>query len=373
MKWPSNIGYAIAPLERLFFDAALQLAGNDVGRVHFAYPDLAQGPPASLPPDFSQVHRMDISDVSSGAMSHLASFVKARKIDLVITFDIQPVHPVFPVLRRNGVSTIVSYWGAPMSSLMPFWKLALKRMALRLSRSKLDGLIFESQAMADLGIYGRGVPRRMIDIVPLGVDIERFKPCESTYVHEVFGIPRNRKVVVFSGHCTPRKGIGTLVAGAVELLAKRRRDDVCFLVCGNRGDESKEYEAVYAGLGIDDRVVFAGYRNDLLPIMQSAYCGLIPSSGWDSFPRSAVEMSATGLPIVASRLQGLAEAVLHEQTGLLFEPGNPLEMADALERMLDNPELAQAYGRRGRERCERELNLGAQFERFTAALGRHLA
>jgi glycosyltransferase involved in cell wall biosynthesis len=372
MKWPTNVGYAITALERLFFDSALELADGHASKVHFAYPDVTGGPPVSLPDGFPNVASLNVDDVSADALDRLSSYLRTSKPDLVLTFDVQPVHPAFRVMRRHGVSTIVSYWGAPISSLMPTWKLLLKKAALRVSRSRCDSLIFESQAMADLALYGRGVPADMIDIVPLGVDINRFRPAASDYVHTQFDIPRERRVVVFSGHCTPRKGIKTLVEAAIELLAARQRQDVCFLICGNRGDESRPYEAMYAGLDVERWIRFAGYRTDLLPIFQSAYCGVIPSSGWDSFTLSSVEMAATGLPVVASRLQGLAEAVLHERTGLLVEPGNAKALADGLARMLDEPARAREYGTQGRLRAERELSSTRQREGLIAALRRRL-
>ncbi len=110
----------------------------------------------------------------------------------------------------------------------------------------------------------------------------------------------------------------------------------------------------------------------MLQIYQSSFCGVIPSSGWDSFPRSAVEMAATALPVVASRLQGLKEAVLDRETGMLFETGNSAALADAIEQLLDDPERARALGQAGRARCERELNLRTQRERFLHAVARRL-
>jgi glycosyltransferase involved in cell wall biosynthesis len=76
---------------------------------------------------------------------------------------------------------------------------------------------------------------------------------------------------------------------------------------------------------------------------------------------------------VASRLQGLAEAVRHQETGLLFEPRNASDLADCLERLLDDPALARQYGRQGRQRCERELTIDLQRQRFMRALRRHLS
>jgi glycosyltransferase involved in cell wall biosynthesis len=372
LRWPSNVGYAIAPLERLFVDAGLRLAGGDARRVHMAYSSLSGGSPTSMPPGFTNVSALDLNDTSPRQLAHVEETIRAWGIDLVITFDMQPEHPVYRRMRQAGVSAIVSYWGAPMSSLMPAWKLAAKRLLLSLSRSRLDGLIFESRAMADFATGGRGVPERMIDIVPLGVDIERFGPARSDYVYGALDIPRDRKVAVFAGHCTPRKGIQTLVEAAIVLLAKRRRTDVFILVCGNTPEQAEPYEAMYRGMGIEPWIRFAGYRKDMIPIYQSAFCGVIPSSGWDSFPRSAIEMASTGLPVVASRLQGLKEAVLHDQTGVLFETGNAEALADAIERLLDDPTRAAALGRAGRARCERELNLATQQQRFLNALVRHL-
>ncbi len=84
-------------------------------------------------------------------------------------------------------------------------------------------------------------------------------------------------------------------------------------------------------------------------------------------------MAAAGLPVVASRLDGLPEAVLHNTTGLLFEPGNVDALADSLALLLDRPDVAEQLGQRGRARCEQELNLRVQRERFCEVLRRYVA
>ncbi len=371
-KWPSNIGYAITPLEAMFFDEACALASGDTSRVHVWYRDLSGGHPRALPREFRNVEAVDIADVSPRGLLRLQQCAERIRPQLVITFDLQPVHRAFSILRDSGAQAIVSYWGAPISGISPRWKRLLKMALLQFSRAKLDGLIFESQAMADLAVFGRGVPREMIDIVPLGVDITRYMPATSDHVYNAFDIPRDRRVLVFAGHCTPRKGIKTLVEAAIDLLTARERRDIHLLICGNTADESRPYENMYRGVNVGGRIQFAGYRDDLLQIYQSSFCGIIPSSGWDSFPRSAVEMSATGLPVIASRLQGLAEAVLDRRTGLLFNPGDASDLASCVERLLDDPSLAAALGRAGRRRCEEELNLDIQRKRFSKAVRRHL-
>lgn len=208
----------------------------------------------------------------------------------------------------------------------------------------------------------------MINVAPLGVDTATFRPQRTEYVYDALALPRNRKVVIYVGHMEPRKGVRTLIEAAIELLVTRRRTDACFLLFGNKGDQSRPFEQMYWGMGIEHLIRFGGYRSDLPQIYPGCFCGVIPSTGWDSYPRSALEMAACGLPVVASRLQGLCEAVLHQQTGLLYEPGNSDELASCLEKLLDNPQMAESYGREGRARCERELNLDAHRERFMRVL-----
>jgi glycosyltransferase involved in cell wall biosynthesis len=364
----SNTGYAIAPLENLFFEAGLELAEGDAQRVHFAYRSLGRGRPSNLPESFTNFIEFDFHAARRSDIRRLADYARQHQIQLALAFDIQPVHPLFRALRRAGVRTILSYWGAPISSRAPFWKLALKRLQIAFSRSKVDGLIFESQAMADLAIYGRGVPPAMIDIVPLGVDTEVYTPGRSDYVYEALGLPRDRKVVVYAGHMEQRKGVRILIEAAIELLARRGRGDVCFLIFGNKGDESRKFEQMYEGMGIEELIRFGGYRPDLHKIYPGCFCGVIPSTGWDSHTYSAVEMAACGLPVVASRLQGLCEAVSDGETGVFFPPGDSQALADCLENLLDHPELAEKYGNQGRRRCETELNLEAQRQRFMQAL-----
>jgi glycosyltransferase involved in cell wall biosynthesis len=256
----SNVGYSIEPAEALFYEVGLRIAGGDSSRVHFAFRSLEGGRPRSLPANFKNLVAYDHFNRDAQNIRRLAEYVKSNQIRLVVIYDIQVIHPLFTPLRKAGARAIVSFWGAPISSRMPLWKLALKRLEVVLSRSKVDGLIFESKAMADLAIYGRGVPSSMVDMVYNGVSTSLFKPAQSTYVYDALDFPRDRKVFVYAGHMEERKGIQTLVEAAIELLCHRKRRDVCFLMCGNKGDESTQYERLYAGLGLDDLIRFGGYR-----------------------------------------------------------------------------------------------------------------
>ena len=79
-------------------------------------------------------------------------------------------------------------------------------------------------------------------------------------------------------------------------------------------------------------------------------------------------MAASGLPVLASRLQGLQEAVVDGTTGYHFEPGNSPELARMIGRLLDEPDEVQELGAAGRERCVQELSTHKQQERFVQVI-----
>ncbi len=204
--------------------------------------------------------------------------------------------------------------------------------------------------------------------VPQAIDLQRFSPAPSDLVYSAFDFPRDRKVVVYAGHVIRRKGIPILIEAAKELLLRRSRNDVAFLICGNRNGDSAEFAAQFVGLGLERLIQFGGYRGDMNDIFRSAFCGVIATTGWDSFPRTPLEMAACGLPVVASRLQGLEEQVRHQSTGLLFKPGDAGELADCLEALLDDPQRAAQMGREGRVRCEAEFGLESQYSKYLGVL-----
>jgi glycosyltransferase involved in cell wall biosynthesis len=368
MHVPQGTGYAIAPLERLFAGVLAELGGVGAEGVHFAYPVLAEGGDP-LRTTSGPVIRFSAGNATPAENDELIAYVKRERIEFVLVFDLQATHALYPRLREAGVRAIVSYWGAPISPRNHGWRLLAKRAQFFLSRAKVDGLIFESRAMASLATHGRGVPASRIRVVPLGVDTDRFRPGVSTYAHQTLGIPTDQTLVVYSGHMEPRKGVDVLVRAAVQLLADENRRDVTFLFFGNRGDEADVFRPLYVGRGIDSHIHFGGYRSDLPAIFPCCAMGVIPSSGWDSFPRTAVEFAACGIPLIVSDLGGLPETIEDGRTGLIFPPGDDRQLATHLRRLLDGRSEAREMGAQGRQRCESDFSLTAQRAAIMRALG----
>jgi glycosyltransferase involved in cell wall biosynthesis len=104
-----------------------------------------------------------------------------------------------------------------------------------------------------------------------------------------------------------------------------------------------------SSLGVSDRVVFAGFTEDVpaaLAAMDMVVCASLRGEGLTGALREALAMAR---PIISSDVAGNRELVIHNSTGLLVPPGDPAALAEAIDRMLRDAELARSCAARGRE------------------------
>lgn len=365
----ANTGYAIASLEKVFFEVAKRILPKQ-NQIHFAYASLGKDRPTTLPADFQNIIQFDPRDGSLENLNFIEDYIKQHKINVAFGFD-QPVsQPVYKTMRRSGVERIIAYWGAPMGDLNRGLKLWLKRLGVRLQVNKPDHFIFESYSMAETAVNGRGINKRDVSTVYLGVDTRKYTPpvTKDFYAHDLFRIHKDRKILFYSGHMEERKGVHVIIKAAVELLLQRQRKNIHFLLLGNKEGEEKRFDALYLGTEAEKYITFGGYRNDIPHILRSCYAGVIASTGWDSFTMSSVEMAASGLPLVVSNLQGLAETVVDGKTGYLFRPGDHQDLCDKLESILSDQGGRQSMSEAARLRVEKYHTVEKQIENITAVV-----
>ncbi len=128
------------------------------------------------------------------------------------------------------------------------------------------------------------------------------------------------------------------------------------LVMAGYGPLAEELEKTAASLDVDTVTHFVGARLDMVEVLLALDVYVLPSV-WEGLPMVLLEAMAAGLPVVASRVGGVPEAVEHERTGLLVQPRRPAELAAALIALLRDEERRRAYGLAARRAFE---------ERFTA-------
>lgn len=367
IPFSTNIGYAIKSLESAFFYMA-KVVFNNENNVHFLYKDLKGGIPGSLPHSFSNILCLD-DPSGNNSIAPVCKYITQNSITSLFGLDLPVSHYFYKHFRNSGINKIIAYWGAPMSDICGGLKLKLKQLHVRLNKFKPDHFIFESNNMANSAINGRGISKQNISVVNLGIDTLKFCPNnESTYVNEIFQIPHNRKIIFYSGHMEERKGVHIIVKAAATLVNEMHRDDIHFLFTGNRNGEEYRFYPLYKGTNAQNYITFAGYRNDLPQIIPCCDAGVIASTGWDSFTVSSLEIAACGLPLIVSNLQGLPETIEENVTGLLFKPGDHIDLVKKICVIMDNPNLRNCMSSAARSRIVNSYTMHQQIENLSNVL-----
>lgn len=203
------------------------------------------------------------------------------------------------------------------------------------------------------GATSRAVWYREADVIPNAVDEQRFHPSnDGTSVREDLGIG-DKKMVMYVGRIVYHKGLEYFVESAKYL----DDEDVRYVLVGT-GDFRPELEKIIRREDIEDRVMFAGrVSNERLPNYYAATdVFVLPSvSRLEAFGIVALEALASEVPVVISDIPGVREVIVEGKHGLLAEPMNPRDIAGKVRTLLENPDMANRMGKKGRKRVEEKF------------------
>lgn len=182
-----------------------------------------------------------------------------------------------------------------------------------------------------------------------GVDGERFRPDPQARerVRTEHGIPLDAPLVLFLGRLNADKGLREMAEAMLAL--DERFPSLHWLVVGP--DEGGMVEHILSVAGrLGERLHFQGFTKEPEAYMAAADIFCLPSYR-EGFGSSVLEAAAAGVPSVATRIYGLTDAVEDGVSGLLVPPARVPELADALQRLLNDSELRAAMGQAARVRA----------------------
>ena len=179
----------------------------------------------------------------------------------------------------------------------------------------------------------------------------------------MLGLDRDSRIVLTVARYTEQKDHRTLLDAIPAILAFEPRARFVWVGTGPLQDSLMD---AVRRQGLDRYVLFLGQRDDVPELMGAADIFALPSR-FEGLPLVVLEAMAAGVPVVATRVCGTAEAVRHRVTGLLVEPGRPAELASALVAVLGNPAWGAQLGERGRIRAQRRFS-AERMARETLAL-----
>ena len=176
---------------------------------------------------------------------------------------------------------------------------------------------------------------------------------ERNRARRALGLAEDETAVGTVGHFAPLKGYEDLLRAIPPI--KEKVPAARFLITGGAlypayRDYRRHLEESARELGVADRIVFTGEREDPGEILAALDIFVLPSRS-EGFGRANLEAMAAGLPVVSTRVGGIPEVVIDGETGILVPPNRPEALAEAITALAEDPALRKRLGAAGRKRA----------------------
>jgi glycosyltransferase involved in cell wall biosynthesis len=222
---------------------------------------------------------------------------------------------------------------------------------------KCESMVVSKQQARDTAI-SHLIRGELMHVVPNGVDAERFSPGDRDRMRAELGLPGGI-LLASVGRLNREKGFDVAIAAVARLAPDH--PDVRLLVIGD-GEYEEQLRALTARLGVEELVLFVGPQDvdGVARHLQAADVFVFPTIRDEAIGLVLLEAMACGVPVVASRIGGIPEAVEPEgdlAAGLLIRPGSVAELESALRQLIADPQLRDDLGERARARVLDEYTI----------------
>lgn len=217
-----------------------------------------------------------------------------------------------------------------------------------------ERIIAVSNAVAYEASQTLSIPMDKFTVIPNGVDVEEFSPIiDGRRVRKELNL-NDDPMVLYVGRLYMNKGLNYLLLAAKKVL--RDIPNAKFVLVG-KGPLEEELRRVANRLDIEKSIVFTGYTPDgKLPQYYAACDVFVLPSVYEGQGIVLLEAMASGKAIVSTKTGGIPETVIDGETGILVKIGDIIELSEAIEKLLKNPELRHTLGLNSRKRIEKEYD-----------------
>ncbi len=242
--------------------------------------------------------------------------------------------------------------------------------AEKLAAAVTRKIICVSSYDLELALRCKVAPQNKLRLIYNGVDPDAFLNA-GTGALDMAGVATGMKgdpIVAFVGRLAPPKDVETLLQSLKKVRSCKA------IIVGDGPLRSSIKRSIYS-LGLSNRVFLLGERNDVPSILASSDVFVLPSN-WEGLPYTVIEAMMAGLPVVATSVGGVPELVEDGVTGFLVPRSDPEALAEALQRLIDDPELRERMGKAGRQKAMCEFTLDRMLREtekvYEKVLGREL-
>ncbi|MGD8279156.1 MAG: glycosyltransferase family 4 protein, partial [Gemmatimonadota bacterium] len=268
--------------------------------------------------------------------------------------------PLFTVLHAKEVTERI-----PLPLLF-----MIRRLLARSGR-----IICVSRFTADAARARFGLPAEKVTVIHPGVDPAIYHPAPPAPGFRArYGLGHG-PVILTMARVIARKGHDVVVRALPAVLA--RHPEAVYVVCGKPFEPfASRLKALVSGMGLEGHVRFTGHvpAADVADMYRACDVCVMPSrilarkGDTEGFGITFIEAGACAKPVIGGREAGVVDAIVDGDTGLLVDPSDPAAVAGALNRILDDPALAESMGEAGRRRVEEAFTWDRIARRYLALL-----
>jgi PEP-CTERM/exosortase A-associated glycosyltransferase len=263
--------------------------------------------------------------------------------------------PAYFIARRRGLPLVYEVRDLWENASVDRGKFAAESVPYRAARSLETWLLRHADAVVTIGETLRYElqrrAKREVTVTQNGVDPNVFRPLEPEPKWSQEWNPGGNQVIAYVGSFHPYEGLDILVSAMRQIAAKR--DRVRLLIVGD-GPERSGLEALVAGEELQAHVTFAGRlpHSRVKEIYAVAdllvYPRIATLTTQLTTPLKPLEALSMGKAVLASDLPAMRELISHQETGILFDPGNPADLAQQALKLLGDPAMRIKLGSAGR-------------------------
>lgn len=221
---------------------------------------------------------------------------------------------------------------------------------------RLSTLIIAVSEAVKRHLVAQGIDADRVRVVHDGIDLSRFNPVSLADAKKRLGWDKNSPVFGVFGRLSEEKG--QRIAIEALYLLTREKPSARLVIAGD-GRDRADLEVAAQTLGISDSVEFAGFVEDVSALMSACDAVIVPSLK-EGMGLAAVEAMALQRPVIASMVGGLSEVVTQRETGILVAPCDPKALSESMAELVQNPDVADAMGKRGRADVQGRFDLDRQ-------------
>lgn len=233
---------------------------------------------------------------------------------------------------------------------------------------KLDGVICISGAVRD-NMEKQGFSSNNLYTVYNGLDPARVQVVSTPEdIRSKYNIKNDVPVIGIVGNIKEWKGQEVVIRATAEIV--KSTPSLCCLVVGDTAIGDKPYldklTKLVKSLGVEKNIIFTGYQANVPDFMNAMDIVIHASTLGEPFGRVLLEAMALSKPLIGARGGAVPEIIDEPTTGLMFEPGNSHDLAEAVARLLTDRPMANTMGCKGKERLNTKFHIDQNIERTQA-------